>query len=126
KIRKLIATITENERKKVAYSVLLEKIGVLLDDRESILYKAAKNNVRIFSPGLLDSILGLSLWSFASTQTLQPDPFADVTRMVEMSMTSMKLGILILGGGFPKHNSLLLSVFIAGKDWAVQITVEIT
>jgi len=35
--------------------------------------------------GLLDSILGLSLWSFASTQTLQPDAFADVTNMVEMS-----------------------------------------
>jgi len=124
KIRKLLATIPENERKKVAYSVLLEKIGVLLDDRESILYKAAKNNVRIFSPGLLDSILGLSLWSFASTQTLQPNPFADVTKMVEMSMTSKKLGILILGGGLPKHNALLSSVFREGMDLAVQITMD--
>ena len=124
KIRKLLATIPENERKKVAYSVLLEKIGVLLDDRESILYKAAKNNVRIFSPGLLDSILGLSLWSFASTQTLQPNPFADVTKMVEMSMTSKKLGILILGGGLPKHNALLSSAFREGMDLAVQITMD--
>ena len=119
KIRRLLATMPENERKKIPYSVLLEKIGLMLGDTESILYKAAKNNVRIFSPGLLDSILGLSLWSFASTQTLQPDPFADVTRMVEMSMTSKKLGILILGGGLPKHNALLSSM-----DLAVQITMD--
>lgn len=124
KIRKLLATMPENERRKIPYSVLLEKIGLMLGDTESILYKAAKNNVRIFSPGLLDSILGLSLWSFASTQTLQPDPFADVTRMVEMSMTSKKLGILILGGGLPKHNALLSSVFREGMDLAVQITMD--
>lgn len=124
KIRKLLATIPESERKKIPYSVLLEKIGLLLGDPESILYKAAKNNVRIFSPGLLDSILGLSLWSFSSTQTLQPDVFGDVTRMVEMSMTSKKLGILILGGGLPKHNALLSSVFREGVDLAVQITMD--
>jgi deoxyhypusine synthase len=124
KIRKLLATIPEDDRKKIPYSVLLEKIGLMLGDKESILYRAAKNHVKIFSPGLLDSILGLSLWSFSSTQVLQPDPFADVTRMVELSMTSKKLGILILGGGLPKHNALLSSVFREGMDLAVQITMD--
>ncbi len=96
----------------------------MLRDRKSILYKAARNKVRVFSPGLLDSILGLSLWSFSQTETLQLNPMADATKMAEMAMTSRRLGVLILGGGLPKHNTLLASVLREGVDAAVQITSD--
>src|SRR5438445_13598753 len=49
---------------------------------------------------------------------------ADVTNMVEMAMTSKKLGVLILGGGLPKHHTLLASVLREGVDVAVQITAD--
>ncbi len=124
KVRKILKSIPVEERRNVAFSDLLAKIGSRLNDENSILQKAARAKVAVFSPGLLDSILGLSIWSFSQTETLQLNPLADVTRMVEMSMTSRKLGVFILGGGLPKHNALLASVLREGVDAAVQITAD--
>ena len=123
-IRKSLAKIPVADRRNVAYSDLLAKIGAMIKDNNSILHKAAKQNVKIFSPGLLDSILGLSLWSFAQTEVLQLNPVSDVTRMVNMAMTADKIGVIILGGGLPKHHTLLASVLREGVDRAVQITAD--
>ena len=123
-VRRLLGNIPADQRRGVAFSDILGKIGLLLGDKDSILFKAARNKVRIFSPGLLDSILGLSLWGFSQTEVLQLNPMADVTNMVEMAMTSKKLGVLILGGGLPKHHTLLASVLREGVDAAVQITAD--
>src|SRR5713226_1832616 len=124
RIRKMLKTIPLSERKNIAFSELLRKIGLMLKDKESILHKAARENIQVFSPGLLDSLLGMSLWSFAQTQTLQLNPMIDATNMAEMAMTSKKLGVLIIGGGLPKHNTLLASVLREGVDAAVQITAD--
>jgi len=124
KVRKILKKIPPDERRNMAYSDLLAKVGSRLNDTNSILWKAAHSNVKVFSPGLLDSILGLSIWSFSQTETLQLNPLLDVTRMVEMCMTSKKLGVLIVGGGLPKHNTLLASVLREGVDAAVQITAD--
>ena len=123
-VRGLLSKIPVADRRDIAYSNLLEKLGLMIKDRDSILHKAALKKVKIFSPGLLDSILGLSLWSFAQTETLQLNPVKDVTRMVNMAMSADKIGVLILGGGLPKHHTLLASVLREGVDRAVQITAD--
>src|SRR5438094_426066 len=74
--------------------------------------------------GPMDSILGFSLWSFAQTEVLQLNPITDVTKIVEMAMTADKIGVVILGGGLPKHHTLLASVLREGVDRAVQITSD--
>jgi len=124
RVRKMLRTIPVEERKNMAFSELLRKLGLMLKDKDSILYKAARERVRVFSPGLLDSLLGMSLWSFAQTEVLQLNPMADATNMAEMAMTSKKMGVLIIGGGLPKHNTLLASVLREGVDSAVQITAD--
>src|ERR1700745_1440750 len=123
-IRKFLSKIPIADRKNVSYSELLFRLGRMIKDQDSILPQAALRNVKIFSPGLLDSILGLSLWSFAQTETLQLNPFGDLTRMVNMAMDADKIGVLILGGGVPKHHTLLASVLREGVDRAVQITSD--
>ncbi len=124
RVRRLLKSIPLENRRNIAFSELLRHLGLLLKDKDSILYKAAKKNVKVFSPGLLDSILGLSIWSFSQTETLGLNPSTDVTRMVDMAMTSKKLGVLIVGGGLPKHHTLLSSVLREGVDTAVQITAD--
>ncbi|TMI76081.1 deoxyhypusine synthase [Candidatus Bathyarchaeota archaeon] len=123
-VRKLLRKIPVADRRNFAFSDLLFRLGGMIKDRDSILHKAASRNVKIFSPGLLDSILGLSLWSFAQTETLQLNPFSDVTKMVNMAVGADKIGVLILGGGVPKHHTLLASVLREGVDRAVQITSD--
>src|SRR5437667_11556087 len=41
-----------------------------------------------------------------------------------MAMTADKIGVVILGGGLPKHHTLLASVLREGVDAAVQITAD--
>ncbi len=123
-VRRWLSTIPVEDRRNIAFSDLLARLGLKINDKDSILHKAARSHVKVFSPGLLDSILGLSLWSFAQTEVLQLNPITDVTRMVEMAMTSKKLGVLIVGGGLPKHHTLLASVLREGVDRAVQITAD--
>ncbi len=124
RVRRMLKTIPLEDRRNISFSELLKLLGLLLKDRDSILYKAAMKNVKVFSPGLLDSILGLSIWSFSQTETLGLNPSADVTRMVDVAMTSKKMGVLIIGGGLPKHHTLLASVLREGVDAAVQITAD--
>src|SRR5207247_1077563 len=47
-----------------------------------------------------------------------------VAKIVEMAMTADKIGVVILGGGLPKHHTLLASVLREGVDRAVQITSD--
>ncbi len=108
-VRKFVSKIPVAERKNIAYSDLLTRLGLMINDEDSILYKAARKKVKVFSPGLLDSILGFSLW---------------ITKIVEMAMTADKIGVVILGGGLPKHHTLLASVLREGVDRAVQITSD--
>ena len=123
-VRRWLSRIAVEDRRNIAFSDLLARLGLMISDENSILRKAARNEVKVFSPGLLDSILGLSLWSFAQTEELQLNPITDVTRMVELAMTSKKIGVLIIGGGLPKHHTLLASVLREGVDLAVQITAD--
>ena len=123
-VRRFLAMIPLADRKDLGYSDLLAKLGLMIKDKDSILHKAARHNVKVFSPGLLDSILGLSLWSFAQTEVLQMNPVNDLTKMVNMAMGAQKIGVLILGGGLPKHHTLLASVLREGVDRAVQITAD--
>jgi len=123
-VRRFVSKIPVAERKNISYSDLLARLGLMINDEDSILYKAARRKVRLFSPVLLDSILGFSLWSFAQTEVLQLNPITDVTKIVEMAMSADKIGVIILGGGLPKHHTLLASVLREGVDRAVQITSD--
>ena len=123
-VRKLLSKIPVEDRRNIAYSDLLSRLGSMIKSQDSILTKAARSKVKIFSPGLLDSILGLSLWSFGQTEVLGLNPLRDVTKMIDMTMTAEKVGVVILGGGLPKHHTLLASVLREGVDRAVQITAD--
>src|SRR5712692_5596641 len=52
RIRKLLSKIPVEQRRNLAFSELLRKIGLMLKDPSSILHKAARGNVKVFSPGL--------------------------------------------------------------------------
>src|SRR5207249_535118 len=55
-VRKFVSKIPVADRKNIAYSDLLTRLGLMINDEDSILYKAARKKVKVFSPGLVDSI----------------------------------------------------------------------
>ena len=54
-----------SKKKVISIQELLYEIGLLIDDENSFIANAARNNVPIFAPGIIDSMIGLQLWIFS-------------------------------------------------------------
>jgi len=103
---------------------LLYEIGLLIEDEDSILNLAAENDVPIFAPGIIDSMLGLQLWMFTQENNLILDAIADMHDLSDIVFESSKVGAILLGGGLPKHYTLASNLLKGGVDAAVQITMD--
>ena len=112
-----------NKKKRWDVSELLKEIGLMLNDKNSILYQAAKNNVPIFCPGITDGILGFQLFMF---QEKHPDFIVDVIRDFKnisfVSNHDEKKGIISLGGGISKHHAILSGLLNGGFHYALYMT----
>ncbi len=123
-ITKTLENIPEGKREQLAINELLFEIGKRLQDPESILATAAKKNVPIISPGFIDSIVGFHLWMFGQDKKLVINPLLDVNKIVDEVYEAKKVGMIILGGGWPKHFALFANTFRGGVDRAIQITMD--
>jgi deoxyhypusine synthase len=121
-IGRILDDIPEEERVEVPIHGLLREVGLRLDDEDSILFNAAKKGVPIFSPGFLDSMLGIPLWMYSKRHRLRIDPVRDFDLFAEKVYEAGKAGAIILGGGTPKHHTLYMNTLREGLDAAVQIS----
>jgi deoxyhypusine synthase len=121
---KVLETIPEEKRRCLSATELLYEIGKQIDDQNSILAAAAKKGVPIICPAFVDSIAGFQLWVYGQDKTMHVDPLLDVSTLMDKVYEAKKVGIIILGGGFPKHFALFANTFREGVDLAVQITMD--
>jgi len=119
-----VEAIPEEKRQRISGTELLHEFGKRIKDKESILAVAAEKNVPIICPAFIDSIAGFQLWMFGQDKTLRIDPFLDVKALMDKVYEAKKVGIIILGGGVPKHFALFANTFREGVDAAVQITMD--
>lgn len=123
-LHQLLEELPNRKRQPISPSELLLEIGTKLDDKNSILSVAAEKHVPIICPGFPDSIAGFQLWLYRQDKTLVLDPLGDVSTLVDKVYDARKSGIIILGGGLPKHFALFAHTFREGVDAAVQITTD--
>ena len=121
---KFLAKIDEQKRRNIGTYELLWEFGKQVKDNNSIVRTAQKKTVPIFCPGIYDSMLGMNLWTFSQTNTLVLNPFLDFSKLVDMSYEADKVGVIILGGGLPKHHVLAANILRGGVDAAIQITFD--
>jgi deoxyhypusine synthase len=114
--------LPEEVRVDVPIHGLLREIGLRIEDEDSILFNAAKRGVPIFSPGFLDSMLGIPLWMYSKRARLVINPLRDFDLLGEMVYDAKKSGAIILGGGTPKHHTQYMNTLREGLDAAVQIS----
>ena len=112
------------KKKIISIQELLYEIGLLIDDENSFVAAAAKNNVPIFAPGLIDSMMGLQLWIFSQDHDFTISAAGDMPYLSDIVFDSEKVGALLLGGGLTKHYTLASNVIKGGLDAAVQITMD--
>jgi deoxyhypusine synthase len=48
----------------------------------------------------------------------------DFSKLVEMTYERKRVGVIILGGGMPKHQVLIANTYRGGVDAAIQITLD--
>ena len=121
---KTVEAIPEEKRRRISAAELLREIGKQIKDKESILAIAARKNVPVICPALVDSIVGFQLWTFGQDKTLRLDPLLDINLLMDKVYEAKKVGIIMLGGGVPKHFALFANTFREGVDAAVQITMD--
>ncbi|MBU1245937.1 MAG: deoxyhypusine synthase family protein [Nanoarchaeota archaeon] len=111
------------KKKRWAISDFIKEIGLMLNDEDSILYQAAKNNVPIFCPAITDGGLGFHLYLF---QQKHPDfiidPVQDFGNILLSTSQDENKGVIALGGGLSKHHAILCTLLNGGANYAVYMT----
>jgi deoxyhypusine synthase len=107
-------------------SELLKEIGLMLDDENSILYQAAKNNIPIFCPAVTDGATGFHLFLFQQNHPdFVIDSVKDFSNILFAVSQDDKKGIISLGGGVTKHYAILSALLNGGLDYAVYMTTSL-
>jgi len=111
------------KQKRWAVSDMLREIGSTLNDQNSILYQAAKNEVPIFCPAITDGAFGFHLYLF---QQKHPDFIVDVVKdfgnILFTTTHDDKKGVIALGGSISKHHAILCTLLNGGANYAVYMT----
>ncbi|UCG37317.1 MAG: deoxyhypusine synthase [Candidatus Bathyarchaeota archaeon] len=123
-MRDVLGSIGKQKLQRISPSDLLLEIGRRIEDKDSILAIAAEADAPIICPGLVDSIAGFQLWLCRQESEIVLDPLGDISKLVDKVYEAKKTGIIILGGGLPKHFALFANTFREGVDVAVQITMD--
>jgi deoxyhypusine synthase len=122
RITNILDLTPKEKRSNLAYNEFLKIIGLNLEDKNSILFTAAKKNVPIFCPGLLDSMIGIPLWMYSKDKYLTFNPLKEFDLLTDMIFDAKKSGAIILGGGTPKHHTQYIHTLREGLDAAIQIS----
>jgi len=99
------------------------ELGLAVENKESFLHWAAKNNIPVFCPALTDGSIGDLLYF---QRKKMPDFYIDIVsdhkKIVNLVLSWEKTGAILIGGGVPKHYVLNANIFDEGLDYAVYIT----
>ncbi|XVE69531.1 hypothetical protein DITRI_Ditri09bG0159500 [Diplodiscus trichospermus] len=105
-------------------SKLIARLGKEINNESSYIYWAYKNKIPVFCPGLTDGSLGDMLY-FHSFRCpgLVIDVVQDIRAMngEAVHASPRRTGMIILGGGLPKHHICNANMMRNGADYAVYI-----
>jgi|TARA_B110000116_G_scaffold199258_1_gene174035 deoxyhypusine synthase len=115
----------------------ISKLSETIDDEESILVTARKNNVPVFCPALNDSSLGIGLTEHyyqARKEGREPitiDSIRDNYELTQIIVNSTRTAAFYVAGGVPKNyiNDSVVMSYIFGVDtgghkYALQVTTD--
>jgi deoxyhypusine synthase len=100
------------------------ELGETLDDEDSILKQAADHDVPVFCPALTDAEVGNFLYYYnqQADQDVGIEILQDYEKLIEMGLLADETGLIVLGGGVPKHHAIMTNLFRGGADYAVYVS----
>ena len=120
-IQKIFSKINENYD-SISIQKFIYEIGMLIEDENSFIATAARKNVPIFAPGLVDCMIGLQLWIYCQDHDFTISAVEDMAYLSDFVYGCKKVTACMLGGGLPKHYALASNILTGGIDAGIQIT----
>ncbi|OEU15538.1 hypothetical protein FRACYDRAFT_226218 [Fragilariopsis cylindrus CCMP1102] len=103
-------------------SKVIHRLGLEINNEESVLYWAAKNDIPIFCPALTDGSVGDMLFFHSYKRPgFVLDIAEDIRRINDQAIRSHATGMIILGGGLVKHHTCNANLMRNGADFSVYI-----
>lgn len=120
-IQKHLKKIYKQQKKHTA-SELIQKIGENWKHTNSIIKQAAKNKIPIYCPAITDGSFGMQITFFKKKHPdFEVDTLKDFQKLIDQANnTTPKTGI-ILGGGTPKHHTIISALLSEGFDYTIYI-----
>jgi deoxyhypusine synthase len=123
KIQAMLADLYKEGKKEFSTAELSREIGLRCCDETSILYWAAKNDIKVVIPGITDGAVGYQLWMFSQDhKDFHINLLKDEGDLSNLMFDSKKSGALIVGGGISKHHTIWWNQFKDGLDYVVYIS----
>ncbi|ETO06986.1 hypothetical protein RFI_30406 [Reticulomyxa filosa] len=103
-------------------SKLIRRIGKEINDERSVWYWCYKNNIPVFCPGIIDGAIGDILYFLCyEDDGFILDSVQDIRILNNIALSSIRSGVIILGGGIVKHHILNANLLRNGANWSVFI-----
>jgi len=122
KMQTLLEDLWKEGIKEVSSSQFCREIGKRICNETSILYWAAKNNIPVYVPGIVDGAVGYQVWLFSQDHDFKLNLLKDSGELNDIVFTAKKTGALIIGGGISKHHTIWWNQFKDGLDYAVSVS----
>ncbi|TFG67966.1 MAG: deoxyhypusine synthase, partial [Methanomassiliicoccus sp.] len=123
KMQPILRDLYKSGKKVLSSRQLAEEFGLRIEDKNSILYWASRNQIPIYIPGITDGAFGAQLWLFRQQHPdFTVDVLKDEQELSDIVFTSKKAGALMIGGGISKHHVIWWNQFRGGLDYAVYLT----
>ncbi len=99
------------------------RLGSRINDENSILYWASKNNIPVICPAITDGSIGDMIFFFKhENPDFKIDIADDIVIMNELAINAKETGAIILGGSLPKHHIMNANMMREGTKYTVYIT----
>ncbi len=122
KMQEFLTQAYENGKKSMTTADICKMIGQHMKE-DSFLYWAAKNDIDVIVPGIMDGAVGSQIWMFAQNHPdFELNIIGDSVRLSEHVFKAKKSGAFMIGGGISKHHTLWWNQYRGGLDYAFYIT----
>ena len=103
-------------------SKFIHRLGSEINNPDSVLYWAAKNDIPVFCPALTDGSIGDMLYFHSYKRPgFVLDIAKDIRRINDLAVQSHCTGQIILGGGLVKHHTCNANLMRNGADYSVYV-----
>jgi len=106
--------------------MIIKRIGEKIDNKESIYYWCAKNNIPVYCPAFTDGALGdviyFNTWKESGFIV---DLVGDIKGINDTGVFAKKSGMIVLGGGVIKHHINNANLMRNGADYSVCINTAV-